>query len=360
MSEQLQKQPFLKRLVHDLAVTTKLIPYLGHTKPLLFLSIFLGLISSVVETISVGVVMYFIFSSLSDTVAMPENALAANFFKLIEQTTANNPYAIGAVILCAMLLKSFIRGMSNLLETYLNNNIHHNVRTALFEKYLMLHYTDFIKKDFGQMTNTLHVESWYIPEVIKSVINMTICLLSLGVYLGIIMIFSWQIGLLVIFLGLLMRFLMRSLKEPIRNLGFETTGMHEEMAQRVNSRINAFKTIRAHGLEGREAGIFQDLSKRVSKAFVRMSIVDTYLKPVYEISTLLVIGILIWVSYSLGHAPTLTATIIALLYKVQPYFYGFESAMMSLMKSEGPVQAVMKQLEGTDLRDEDIGANTSQ
>lgn len=238
MSEQLQKQPFLKRLVHDLAVTAKLIPYLGHTKPLLFLSIFLGLISSVVETISVGVVMYFIFSSLSDTVAMPENALAANFFKLIEYTTANNPYAIGGVILCAMLLKSFTRGMSNLLETYLNNNIHHNVRTALFEKYLMLHYTDFIKKDFGQMTNTLHVESWYIPEVIKSVINMTICLLSLGVYLGIIMIFSWQIGLLVIFLGLLMRFLMRSLKEPIRNLGFETTGMHEEMAQRVNSRIN--------------------------------------------------------------------------------------------------------------------------
>ena len=350
------KLPFIKRFLHDLSVVGNLVPFLGTLKPLLGLSIVLGLLTSVVESIAVGVILFFVFKSLSSNVEIPQNGLASQLYGTVNSIIGDDVIMIWGIIIVTIIFKSIIRGAYNLISAHITNTVHHRVRSALFKKYMHLSYQDLAKKDYGAMANTLQVESWYVPEVIQSLSSILIALCALTVYLGLITLLSWQLSLVIIGLGLLMKIFMSRLKDPMRHLGFKTTALHEQLSQKMFTRMQALKTMRAYGLEDSETQSFAQLSQDVSKAFTKMSLVDTYLRPIYDTLILTIIVALIWCSSALGHPATLTATIIALLYRLQPYFYALEGALLTLMKSEGPLQAVLKQLDGCDIRDEDVGA----
>lgn len=350
-----EKKSLSKFLLRNISIVKEILPYTHQLKKLMVLSIVLGLLSAAVETATVSIVMLFIFQALSETVAMPDNSIITRVFEVVQNITGDDLILISGVILGLVLLKSAVRGSYNLLTAYVTNTIHHRVRTSLFEKYMSLYYTDLARKDYGAMVNALQVESWYVPEIVKAFSGLLISLCAMTVYLLMITLISWQLTIAIIVLGILMKVLMMVLKEPMRHLGFKTTDMHEKMSAHMHTRMQGLKTIRVHGLEQEEITSFSNLSSRVSKAFTGMALVDTYLKPVYDLSILLIIGALIWTSSAVGNPATVTATVIALLYRLQPYFFGLESALLTLMKSEGPMQALLKQLQGKDMRHDNPG-----
>jgi ABC-type multidrug transport system fused ATPase/permease subunit len=140
------------------------------------------------------------------------------------------------------------------------------------------------------------------------------------------------------------------LKQPLREKGVEATRVHEELSSRMLTRMQGLKTIRAHGLEDREKKTFSDLSKNVAKVFTRISVVDLYLRPANDICIILCIAALIWYSSYIGNPVTITATVIALLYKLRPYILGIEGALTVIIRSQGPLKAILKQLSIPGLR----------
>ncbi|MCB9988479.1 MAG: ABC transporter ATP-binding protein [Rhodospirillales bacterium] len=348
----LKKLPFVNRFIGDLNSVRQLLPFFTDMKPLILLSIFLGILSSIVESTAVGLIVLFVFKSLSGSFELPVNSLMSDFFSAIDTATGDNVILIWTIIIITVVAKSLIIGAYNILGSYITNTIHHKIRSALFEKYMALPYKDLAKMDYGTMTNALQVECWYVSEVVQALASIVIALCALFVYLLIILFFSWPLALLVIVLGVFIKVMLAGLKQPLRRLGFEVTKINEELALRMYTRMQAIRTIRAHGLEHEESRSFVSLSDAVARAFTRMSLVETYLRPVNDISVLVIIAALIWLSMTIGNPVTVTATVIALLYKLQPYIYRLEGALMTLVKAQGSLTAVLKQLKAPDMRDE--------
>lgn len=340
----------IKRFITDLKALAKLRVFLYGLKKWLGLSVVLGFASSLVESFAVSLIMFFIFKTVLQDDFHFGSDLLDNFFEYIDALTADNTPLIWGTIIAILIVKTLIVGSYNLLSDHIVNTIHHRIRSGLFEKYMSLPYKEISKLDYGTMTNALQVECWYITEIIYSVFRIVITLCAISVYLIVIGFFSWQIALVLLVLGTTIKLALAGLKMPIRLIGYQVTQINEELTSHMYTRMQALKTIRAHGLEQGETESFTALSQSVAKAFTRMSLVETYIRPINDVTILVMIAFLIWLSTTLGNPVTVTATIIALLYRLQPHLNGLDGEFINLHRSQGPLQAVMSQLEAEDIR----------
>tara|TARA_R110001592_G_scaffold32162_2_gene112754 strand:+ start:8464 stop:10182 length:1719 start_codon:yes stop_codon:yes gene_type:complete len=340
----------INRFLSDLKILAKLRPFLDGLQKWLGLSLILGFASSVIESFAVSLVMFFIFKTVLNDDFYFGNKMLDDFFQHIDAMTEDNVLIIWGTIIGILILKTLIVGSYNLLSDHIVNTIHHRIRSGLFEKYMSLPYKEISKLDYGTMTNALQVECWYITEIIYSVFRIVITLCAISVYLVVIAVFSWQVALVLLILGTLIKLALAGLKLPIRRIGYQVTQINEELTAHMYTRMQALKTIRAHGLEKRETDAFVALSNAVAKAFTRMSWVETYIRPINDITVLIMIAFLVWFSTALGNPVTVTATIIALLYRLQPHLNGLEGEFINLHRSQGPLEAVLTQLEAEDIR----------
>lgn len=334
----------------DLRQVLRLKPFARRLKWPITLSIVLGFLSSLVETLAISVIMFFIFKSFIDDNALFNNEYIDRFFAVIDSMTGGSVILIWAIIFGTLILKSAISGGYQLVNAHIVNTMHHRIRTALFEKYMSLPYKTIAALDYGTMTNALQVECWYVSEIIYSTFRVLIIFCTLAVYIVTIAFFSWPVALLILVLGMLSKALLAGLHLPLRRIGFDVTAINEELTARMYTRMQSLKTIRAHGLEQSESRTFADHSNRVAKAFTRMSLVETYIRPVNDAIVLVVVAIVIMISSAIGNPVTVTATIVALLYRLQPHLYGLETELINLSKSQGPLRAVLKQLDAEDIR----------
>lgn len=352
MMKTMQKFKGLKNFTQDLLRVRQLWPFFKTMRPLIILAGVLGLLCAFIESLSLGLIIMIILKSLAPDVVLPVDGFITPIFSFLTEITGENFIAFWAIIIGAIILKSITLGAYNFLSAFVTNTIHHKIRAELFEKYMALPYKDLAKLDFGTMTNALQIECWYVAEAVRALSGILICLCAILIYICVIMSFSWPVGLVAVLLGVLVKAVLAGLKQPLRKLGQDVTRINEALALRMYTRMQALKTIRAHGLEKREAREFVELSDSVAKAFTRMSLVETYVRPIHDTAVLFILAVIIGYSSALGNPAAMTATVIALLYRLQPYVYALEGALMTLAKSQGPLDAVIKQLQTPDIRSE--------
>jgi len=345
----------IKRFLIDIKTLSKLRPFLYGLKKWIGLSVILGFISSLVESLAVSLIMFFIFQLVLKDDFHFGNQMLDDFFHQINNFTGDSAIVIWSTVIAIMILKTLIVGGYYLLTDHIVNTIHHRTRSALFEKYMSLPYKEVSKLHYGTMTNALQVECWYISEIIHSVFRIVIILSAVLVYLTVIAFFSWKVALVLFILGSLIKLLLSGLKMPIRKIGYQVTEINEELTSHMYTRMQALKTIRAHGLEKGETESFTNMSDAVAKAFTRMSLIQAYIKPINDITILLMIAFLIWLSTTLGNPVAVTGTIIALLYRLQPHLNGLDGEFMNLHRLQGPLEAVMNQLDAEDIRNHNEG-----
>ncbi len=337
--------PVFSRLAEDMKAVWLLWPYFRELKPFLILSAVLGLLSAIIESVAIGLVILFILKTIKPDMAMPGNPVVSSFIQSIESITHGQNLLVWAIILAILLVKSLIVGAYNYLSAYLINMIHHKLRVALFNKYITLNYRDLARMDYGAMANTLQIESWYAVEVVKSFSSILISACAVFAYLGVIFVFfSKAMAVIAIALGIVMKLALSILKQPLREKGHIATRAHESLSSRMYTRMQALKSIRAHGLEDREIKSFSDASLHMAKTFTSLSVIDLYLKPAYDICLVGAIAFLVWYSGYAGNPATVTATVIALLYKLRLYIFGIEDSLAVIIRSQGPLNAIMKQL----------------
>ena len=341
-----------QNLKSEIQAVGKLLPYFGGMKKLLPLSFLLGVASSFIESVAVGLVVMFVFQSITQNGAALSEGGLFFFFDSMSAITKDNVAIIWAIIISSIALKSIVSGIYHLLSAHVINTIHHKIRSALFEKYMSLPYKDLAKLDYGEMTNTLQVECWYISEAIRAFSLIFIASCTIFVYLLILAILSWPLALLIVFCGVFIKLFSHLLYLPLKNIGLKVTEINEKLSLQMFTRLQALKSFRAHGLERQETEKFSLLSQSVALAFTNMSRIEIFLRPIYDVGILVTIALIIWCSSMMDNSAILTATIVAFLYRLQPHLYSLENAFMVLAKSYGPIRAVIKQLEAPDVREE--------
>lgn len=335
----------LGSLRQDIKLFRQLEPFYGTLKPHIALSILLGLISTIVESFAVSVIVFFVLKTITQEPMITGNNLFDQSFAHLVTLLDSETLAIWLIIIGLVVIRSVCSGAYYLVASVIANTIHHRVRSALFRTYMSMPYKRLSKLDYGTMANSLHIESWYVAESVKTMSDLIIGFCAVFAYLGVMFFFSWPLATIALLFGFLFRILFSRLKAPLRRFGFLVTEKNEVLTARMYTRMQAIKSFRAHGLEAGEITKFDQVSSSLSELFTHLSARETHLKPLNDFLTLMMIACLVWLSSYLGNSVTITVTVVAILYRLQPHFFGIEGCFASLALSQGHLEALLRQLE---------------
>jgi subfamily B ATP-binding cassette protein MsbA len=322
-----------------------LMAFAGGQKAGFALLVVLGLAASFVETLSVSLVVFLLYRAVLGTGFPGATGLLATFSHWCEQLIGGNLVALAALIGVAVLVRQMFVGAYQIVGARVSNAIHDHLRTGLFTQYLSIAYEHVAARDYGELSSTLLVETWRVSQGIEQFSRILINLCAMLVYLIVLVFISWPVALAAGISGMVVVALMQVFRAPLRGLSRTATRLHEQLAERMFSSIQAMRTLRAYGVEAAEVARFADLSRAVARVFVRLAVHDNASRPLLELGGLASIGLVVIVSVKAGNPPATTVAVLALLFRLQPQLREMQGHILSLLGAEASLAVVARELE---------------
>ncbi len=316
----------------------------GHRAGLALL-VALGLAASFVEMLSVSLVVFLLYRAVSNADFPVTQGILSVFFQWAERLVGQDLTLLALVISAAVLLRQAFIGVYEIVSAQVCNAVYHRLRTGLFTQYLSVSYEYIVAKDYGELTNTLQIETWRVSQAVEQLSRILINVCAVLVYMTVLLFISWPVALAAVGSGIAVMGLTQLFRGRLHGLSREATQLHEDLAERTFSSIQAMRTIRAYGVERAEITRFTQLSRAVARVFVRLSVTDNACRPFLEVGALATIGVLVWVSNAVGNPTATTLAIVALLFRLQPQVREMQRHILSLLGAEASLAVVVEGLQ---------------
>jgi ATP-binding cassette, subfamily B, bacterial MsbA len=305
----------------------------------------LGLAASFVETLSISLIVFLLYRAVLNTGFPATQGVLAVFSHWTERMVSGHLYMLGVAIGAAVLLRQAFVSAYDVVGARVGNDIYDRIRTGLFTQYLTVSYEYISAKNYGELTNALQVETWRVSQAIEQLSRILVNASAMLVYLLVLFLISWQVSLAGILGGLAVMGLTQMFRHQLRALSKEATRLHEDLAERMFTSIQAMRTIRTHGVERAETARFAALSRQVARVFVRLRAIDNASRPFLEIAALALIAVVVWVSNAVGNSGATTVTIVALLFRLQPQVREMQAHILALLSAEASLAVVVEGLD---------------
>lgn len=316
----------------------------GHRAGFLLL-VALGLAASFVEAFSVSLVVFLLYRTVLASQVPGAQGILSVFYNWTGSIVGDDVYILAAVIAAATLLRQAFVGTYEVVGSRVSNAVYDRLRTALFQQYLSVSYEYIATKDYGELTNTLQVETWRVSQAIENLSRILINGCAMLVYMLVLFFISWPVALAAVGSGIVVMGLTQLFRGSLRALSRKATQLHEQLAERMFTSIQAMRTIRTHGVEMTEIARFAGLSRAVAHVFVRLAVIDNACRPFLEVAALAAVGAVVWTSSVIGNSTATTVAVVALLFRLQPQIREMQGRILSLMSAEASIAVVVASLD---------------
>ena len=292
----------------------------------------LTLVSRVAEGVAVGLIVLFLQATLGQEAGDDQpNALIAAFTGAVGRLTGDSVALLGAMIVGVVLVRILADGLVGMLDSKIYNEIADRVRRDLHGQYFRVSYDYVAKHDHADLMNVIENESEHVPEAFQSVLEMIQDLVAVLVFGVLVILVSWQIGLIAGVGAAILMWIARLMAQPIESLNGLAISQHRRMMQRILNGLQGMRAIRAFAQESTEQARFARVSRKLRDTHRRIDVLQTLIDPVNELGYLALMALLVlggaWVNPSL----TGTITALALLYRLQPHASALQGTMIKLI-----------------------------
>src|SRR5690606_35393932 len=154
------------------------------------------------------------------------------------------------------------------------------VRRDVHAQYLSVEYSYIAGHDQTDLINVLENETENVPEAYQTLMELFQETLAVIVFGVMVLLASWQIGLLAAAGAALLVALSHRLTRPIQKLNAVAIGQHRRMVQQILAGLQGMRAIRAFGQEAAERRRFARASRRLKETHRRIDVLQTYMDPV--------------------------------------------------------------------------------
>lgn len=248
---------------------------------------------------------------------------------------------IAVTITIAILIKNALLYGNKALFSWFNQQIGHQLRSKIFQQLLTVHYSYIQKKDSGELLNILATESWQVSRALEMLVNIIISLCTLIVFTIFLLLLSWRLMVLITVLNLVISAIVQQVTRQAKSLGIQAVQFNSQLSILMYEGLVGMQTIRAFARENYEQERFERASGHVKKTFWKLELLYGLVDPLHEgLSTLLVIGILLFSLLRDPGAISAILTFMFMLYRLQPHIKLIDSYRVNLLGTEGAIAAV--------------------
>ncbi|HVY14528.1 MAG TPA: ABC transporter ATP-binding protein [Rhodopila sp.] len=322
---------------------TRIWPILADRRAVFAGMVALGLAASVLEAAAVSLISVLLYLSLGGGGASRLFPWIQDHFDIdLNSLFQVHFWFVCAAVVATLLLRAAAVASYGVVAVSLKSLVFHRLRLRLYQRFMFAPHEDASQASFGFITNTLQVEAPRVAELIDQLFRMPINACGAGIFFVVLLLISWPVACLTAIAGLALALLMQVSRVYLHRLGQRILALNEDLASRMLSGIQALRTIRAFGAEGREFDRFADASKSVARMAVRFAAVENVVTPSTTLAALGMIGAVVLFSHALGNGSAETLTIVALLFRLQPQIQGLQSSLTSIHGLESSLGLVVR------------------
>ena len=305
--------------------------------------IILGFLASLAEGIGITLMIPLLKSIESNTF---QAAAHEGLINLIQRpflilSPKDRVAIIAVAITVAILIKNALFYTNKALFSWFNQEVGNQLRGKIFQQLLNIQYTYFQKKDSGELFNLLATESWQVSRALEILLNIIISLCTLIVFTILLLLMSWHLMVLIIILNFLISVIVQKVTNQAKNLGTQAVKLNSQLSALMYEGLIGMQTIRAFGRENYEQKRFETALGHIKKIFWKLELLYGLVDPLHEsLSTLLVIGVLLFSLLRNPSAISAILTFMFMLYRLQPHIKLIDSYRVNLLATEGAIDAV--------------------
>jgi len=328
--------------MEDIRIVRSLLPFLRPYRWGVLAIVILGLLQSLAEGVGIGFFLPLLNVLIGRTQPRPGNQWFANLMDgLFRNVPPDRRLAIIVVcVLAAVLLSALLAYAHGVLFAWLDGHIGDYLRRRIFAQLLAVNF-GFIERDrSGRLLNVLGTDTWRSSEALKMFVKLTITGSTIAVYVGLLLLMSWRLTLLVAAVLVLISLVVRAVTRGVRQFGEKATAFNADLGHLMLEGVEGMRVIRAFGREAYEQGRFDQCSRRVRVAFLRMYFLEEAVHPIHDLlAAALLLLIVFATARSSGDVSSLLVFVFV-LYRLQPRVKDFDAARVRLIALSPSVEEV--------------------
>ena len=307
-------------------------------------SCLLGAISALADTLGLAVIVYLLFALASGSPSVPADGFFADLFIQLARVSQQGYMTIATVIIGIVVLRAAINFAYMYVAKYMALNTERDLKKALFDEYLGYDLATFSSKSQGTIINNIQIEASYVADFLYIVSRIAVALTYISVIFLTILATSWQVASVTLVGSVFYLLLMRLVSSRARSMGDLVVADKEKMASHIASTMRGYKAIKVSSAEELQSSKLSEITKTYISALFRLGKMQSLVSPVSELTMLLILGGVFFVSDLAGNQVATTVGVIALLWRARPSVGELENALINVNARAASVRAVENDL----------------
>lgn len=308
------------------------------------LLVWLGLISSLAETLGITLVVLFFYSATGQA----EHATSANGMVggILRHATGwfGSSTQMALVILLLIVARAGLSFLHSMLSARISERTSEDVRNRVHHQYLSVSYPFIQRHEQAYLMHVLGTETWLISSAHGHLTRIVVNICAILVFTAALFSLSWQITMTAIVGSLLVSLGLRHLSRSVHHLGRHVKYVHQLLGEHMLMTLQGMRTIRAYGQEALHQQRFERASADARQTAIELYRLMAQLHPMTELGSIAVLCVIIAMAgaWHVGFPVTLAA--IALLYRLQPHLRDLEGNLLGLAQIEPQLASVRAML----------------
>ncbi|MBD1821720.1 ABC transporter ATP-binding protein [Cyanobacteria bacterium FACHB-DQ100] len=310
----------------------------------------LGILSSLSEGLGIS-----LFIPLFQSLQQPDSQGTSNSFlrfltQILGDVSPNQRFFLIALfIFGCILIKSCLTYGNAILFSWLDSRIGHQLRSKIHQQLMRVSYSFIESSESGRFMNTLGTETWQTSQALKVFVNLIIDTCTVLVFVGFLLLISWQLTLIVSAAIGLISLSIQTITRRVKPYSYEAVEANKRLAGRMWESLGGMRVIRSFGRESYEQARFDAASGQVRDMFFKLAVLSGIVPPLSELlsATLVLFILVVAVNQAQATLPTLL-TFVFILYRLQPKVKQIDSACVSLLSLTSSIAEVSTLLDRSD------------
>ncbi|WP_287127932.1 ABC transporter ATP-binding protein [Candidatus Cyanaurora vandensis] len=201
------------------------------------------------------------------------------------------------VLIGSLLFKGVMYYLAQVWTAHYKEHAVEYLREKLYRTYLYAPLSFFNNVQLGKLTSTLQGEVNKVRMLMGHIFIGLTSVMTLGAYLSVLLLVSWQLTLLVATMIGLVILGMNLLLKQIKQYSRVTTELGRELAFKVLNILSGIQIIKSYGTEEYEVSQFRNLTQRQVKAHHDLISKQAWVDPITETTTLTLAMLILISSY---------------------------------------------------------------
>jgi len=298
--------------------------------PLLPLFAGLGLAASLLEGMSIGLLIPLLSLLISGSVS---NALPGPLEPIVNLVAGHRTVSatlLAAIILLLIVLKGLVQGSADWLAAVIEGRVGRELRLGLADTLLGLDYPFFLQPVTVRLTSILTTQHWLVLDAVHSALGLVPAVAAVIVFASLLAWLNLKLFVIVLAGAVGIEFAMVLVKRRQELLSTGFGKRFHQLLERLLTLVHAPRVIRLFGQQERErqrtAIAIEELRENLSSSQKLRAIAD----PAMDAMMTLLLLIVLLVGYRSGMSIPSIAAFVLILARAQPQARKISSARLTL------------------------------